>query len=67
MPSVTAVAAACWVRVNCMYSAPRLSLKLSSATKVEEARRVIAVTVIKLLSQKWPERTPQDRRKRRSK
>lgn len=67
VPSVTAAAAACWVRGSCKCSAPRLSLTLSSATRAEEVQRATAVTMTKPLSQMWPERPPQDRGARRSK
>lgn len=67
VPSVTVVAVASWVRGICKYSASHLSLKHSSATRTEEARRAIAVMVIRPLSQKCLERPPQDREKRQSK
>lgn len=67
VPSVTVVVVASWVRGICKYSASHLSLKHSSATRTEEARRAIAVMVIRPLSQKCLERPPQDREKRQSK
>lgn len=67
MPSVTVVAVASWVRGICKYSVSHLSLKHSSATRTEEARRAIAVMVIRPLSQKCLERPPQDREQRQSK
>lgn len=56
VPSVTVVAVASWVRGVCKYSVSHLSLKHSSATRTEEARRVIAVMVIRTRSQKRLER-----------
>lgn len=67
VPSVTVVAVASWVRGICKYSASHLSLKHSSATRTAEARRAIAVMVIRPLSQKCLERPPQDREKRQGK
>lgn len=66
VPSVTVVAVASWVRAICKRSASHLSLKRSSATRTEEARRAIAVMVIRPLSQKCLERPPQDREDRKS-
>lgn len=67
VPSVTVVTVASWVRGICKYSASHLSLKHSSATRMEEARRAIAVMMIRPLSQKCLERPPQDREKKQSK
>lgn len=67
MPSVTVVAVASWVRGICKYSVSHLSLKRSSATRTEEARRARAAMAIRPLSQKCLERPPQDRERRQSK